>query len=140
MADKPLHVDVVAADRQVWEGEAVDIIIRTTEGDIGILPGHEPVFANLVPCAARIITADGSQEVIAVDGGFVAVDDTGRVSILAQYATRADEIDRSGAQRDVDTISRRMDRNEFSEDDVHKLHLAQAQLMAARQLDEQAGH
>lgn len=140
MADKALHVDVVAADRQVWEGDAVDIIIRTTEGDIGILPGHEPVFANLVPCAARIITADGSQEVIAVDGGFVAVDDTGRVSILAQYATRSDEIDRSGAQRDVDTISRRMDRNEFSEDDVHKLHLAQAQLMAARRLDEQTGH
>ncbi|MCI1747717.1 MAG: F0F1 ATP synthase subunit epsilon [Acidipropionibacterium sp.] len=138
MADpEPMHVDVVAADRQVWEGDAVNIIIRTTEGDIGILPGHMPIFANLVPCAARIITDDGKQEVIAVDGGYVAVDATGRVSILAQYASRSDEISREGAQHDVDEISRMMDRNEFTEDDVHRLHLAQAQLLAARHIDEQ---
>lgn len=137
MANDSLHVDVVAADRQVWEGDAVEIIIRTTEGDIGILPGHEPVFANLVPCAARIITDDGKQEVIAVDGGYVAVDDSGRVSILAQYASRSDEISRKGAQHDVDTISRMMDRNDFTEDDIHRLHLAQAQLLAAKHIDEQ---
>lgn len=133
-APKPLHVDVVAADRQVWKGDAVNIIIRTTEGDIGILPGHEPIFANLVPCAARIITDDGKQEVIAVDGGYVAVDDKGHVSILAQYASRSGEISREGAQHDVDKISRMMDRNEFSEDDVHRLHLAQAQLLAAKHI------
>ncbi|AXE38709.1 F0F1 ATP synthase subunit epsilon [Acidipropionibacterium virtanenii] len=136
MARDPLHVDVVAADRQVWEGDAVNIIIRTTEGDIGILPGHEAIFASLVPCAASIITVDGRQEVIAVDGGFVSVDNTGRVSILAQYATRAEEISQDGAQHDVDTISRQLDRNDYSEDDVHRLHLAQAQLMAARRLEE----
>ena len=134
----PLHVDVVAADRQVWEGDAVNIIIRTTEGDIGILPGHEAIFASLVPCAASIITVDGRQEVIAVDGGFVSVDNTGRVSILAQYATRAEEISRDDAQHVIDVVSRQMDRNEYSEDDVHRLHLAQAQLMAARRLEQKA--
>lgn len=137
MAGDPLHVDVVAADRQVWEGDAVNIIIRTTEGDLGILPGHEAIFASLVPCAASIITVDGRQEVIAVDGGFVSVDNTGRVSILAQYATRAEEISQSGAQHDVDVISRQMDRNEYTDDDVHRLNLAQAQLMAARRLEQQ---
>ena len=55
----PLRVKVVAADREVWSGEAVNIIARTTEGDIGILPGHEPILAALVPCAVTIITADG---------------------------------------------------------------------------------
>ena len=67
----PLRVKVVAADREVWSGEAVNIIARTTEGDIGILPGHEPILAALVPSAVTIITADGEQEVIAVDGGFI---------------------------------------------------------------------
>lgn len=134
----PLHVDVVAADRQVWEGDAVNIIIRTTEGDIGILPGHEAIFASLVPCAASIITVDGRQEVIAVDGGFVSVDNSGRVSILAQYATQAEEISRDDAQHAIDVVSRKMDRNEYSEDDVHRLHLAQAQLMAARRLEQKA--
>ena len=40
-----LFVDVVAADRRVWEGEALSVIVRTMEGDIGILPNHEPVLA-----------------------------------------------------------------------------------------------
>ncbi|AZZ39348.1 F0F1 ATP synthase subunit epsilon [Acidipropionibacterium jensenii] len=138
MAPKPLHVDVVAADRQIWEGDAVNIILRTTEGDIGLLPGHTPIFANLVPCAARIITDDGRQEVIAVDGGYVALDDSGRVSILAQYATRSDEISSADAQHEIDVISRKMDRNdEYTEDDVHRLHLAQAQLLAAKHISGQ---
>ena len=79
----PLRVKVVAADREVWSGEAVNIIARTTEGDIGILPGHEPILAALVPSAVTIITADGEQEVIAVDGGFIAADPSGRVSLLS---------------------------------------------------------
>ena len=68
-----LFVDVVAADRRVWEGEALSVIVRTMEGDIGILPNHEPVLAVLVPSAAEVLTADGKREVIAVDGGFSTV-------------------------------------------------------------------
>ena len=44
----PLKVEVVAADRRVWSGDVVNIIARTTEGDIGVLPGHEPLMAGLV--------------------------------------------------------------------------------------------
>ncbi|GAE71249.1 ATP synthase epsilon chain [Cutibacterium acnes JCM 18916] len=42
MDHPPLQVKVVSADREVWKGESVNIIVRTTEGDIGLLPGHEP--------------------------------------------------------------------------------------------------
>ena len=88
---EPFQVEVVAADRRVWEGRAVNVIVRTTEGDIGILPGHEPLLAALVPCAAEIVTAEGGREVIALDGGFISVTPE-RVSLLAQYASLATEV------------------------------------------------
>ena len=43
-----LHVELVAAERKVWSGEATIVITRTTEGDIGIMPGHAPVLGLLV--------------------------------------------------------------------------------------------
>lgn len=49
MDHPPLQVKVVSADREVWKGESVNIIVRTTEGDIGLLPGHEAFLAALAP-------------------------------------------------------------------------------------------
>ena len=62
MARDPLRVEVVSADRLVWSADAINVIARTVDGDIGILPGHEPVMAVLAPCAVEIVTADGRSE------------------------------------------------------------------------------
>jgi F-type H+-transporting ATPase subunit epsilon len=43
----PLQVELVSADQRVWSGEASMIVAKTTEGDIGVLPGHAPVLAVL---------------------------------------------------------------------------------------------
>lgn len=130
MAGSAMRVDVVAANRLVWEGEGVNVICRTSEGDIGILPGHEPVLAALVPCAATVVTADGKQEIFALDGGFVAVANN-EVSLLAQYATRSHEVTLDEAQRNVSALEKVLDTGEASADDVHRYHLAQAQVKAA---------
>ena len=45
----PLRVEVVSAQGLIWEGDAVQVIARTTEGDIGILANHEPFMGILVP-------------------------------------------------------------------------------------------
>ena len=42
-----LNVSVVSADQEVWSGEASMVVARTVEGEIGILPGHEPLLAIL---------------------------------------------------------------------------------------------
>ena len=112
MDHPPLQVKVVSADREVWKGESVNIIVRTTEGDIGLLPGHEAFLAALAPCAAQIITTDGNREVIACDGGFVALDNDGQVSIITQYATRSEEISVDQARRDRDSLRKKLNEHE----------------------------
>lgn len=68
-----LTVSVVSADREVWTGEATQIVARTTEGEIGILAGHEPILAILAAGEVRVTTADGSVVTANADDGFLSV-------------------------------------------------------------------
>lgn len=91
MAD--MQVDLVAVERAVWSGQAQMVVARTVDGDIGIMPGHAPLLAQLKEgFAARIRQADGTILGVAVHGGFLSVTADG-VSILAEDAQLADEID-----------------------------------------------
>jgi len=105
----PLTVNLVSADEQVWSGEAAQVTARTTEGEIGILPGHEPVLGQLVEGGVvRIRTTDGGLVTAAVHGGFLSVTGTG-VSILAEDAELAGEIDVTAARsalQDADDAER----------------------------------
>ena len=56
---EPMQVEVVSADRVVWSGKSSNIIAKTVEGEIGILPGHEPVLGVLEPSAVVIFCEDG---------------------------------------------------------------------------------
>lgn len=68
-----LKVNVVAADREVWSGTAKQVTARTTEGELGILAGHQPILAALEPGEVRIAATNG--EVVAkVDGGFLSME------------------------------------------------------------------
>ena len=87
-----LTVSLVAADREVWSGTARSVVAKTAEGDIGILPGHEPVLALLVPGVVRIDATESGPVVAAVHGGFFSVD-SNAVAILAETAELAAEID-----------------------------------------------
>lgn len=77
-----LNVELVAADRKVWSGEASMVRARTTDGEIGVMPGHTPMLGVLIEGDVLIHTADGDQTA-SVDGGFFSVDhDT--VTIVAE--------------------------------------------------------
>jgi len=97
-----LQVELVAADRKVWEGEADMVIARTVDGELGILPGHTPLLGELVEGGiVKITTTDNETVTAAVFGGFLSV--TGdKVSVLAEAAELADEIDAQAAR---DTLS-----------------------------------
>jgi F-type H+-transporting ATPase subunit epsilon len=103
MAD-PLQVELVAADRVVWSGEATSIIARTTEGDVGVLAGHQPMLAVLVAGAVEVDTVDAENVVAAIDGGFLSVAHD-RISILADEATMGPDIDVEAARRELEEAS-----------------------------------
>lgn len=68
-----LKVSVVSAERELWTGDATQVVARTTEGEIGILSGHEPILAILAPGETRVTAADGSTVTARVDDGFLSV-------------------------------------------------------------------
>ena len=77
-----LQVELVAADRRVWEGEATQVSARSIDGELGILPGHTPILCVLAEGEVRINTG-GSWRSATVDGGFLSVDHD-RVTIVAE--------------------------------------------------------
>ncbi len=87
-----LAVQLVAADRSVWSGEATIVIARTVDGDLGVLPGHEPMLAELASGVVLVRTTDGEVVAAAVHGGFISVEND-TVSLLAEVAELAHEID-----------------------------------------------
>ena len=62
-----MQVELVAADRLVWSGEAKMVVARTTEGDVGILPDHAPMLALMVDGIVDVTTTAGETWVAAVD-------------------------------------------------------------------------
>ena len=99
-----LQVQLVAADRSVWSGEATTVIARTVDGDLGVLPGHEPLFAELASGVVLVRTTDGEQVAAAVHGGFISVENDA-VSLLAEVAELSHEIDVARARQALDRVS-----------------------------------
>lgn len=69
-----LNVKLVAADRDVWGGQATQVVARTTEGDIGVLPGHTPLLSTLVSGQIKITDSAGTNHEVTIDSGFMSVD------------------------------------------------------------------
>uniref|UniRef100_UPI002458F652 F0F1 ATP synthase subunit epsilon n=1 Tax=Nocardia brasiliensis TaxID=37326 RepID=UPI002458F652 len=94
-----MSVDLVAVERLLWSGQATFVSAQTTEGQIGIMPGHEPLLGQLVEGGiVSIVDTDGQRIVAAVHGGFFSVTAT-TVRVLAESAEFADEVDVEAARR-----------------------------------------
>jgi F-type H+-transporting ATPase subunit epsilon len=86
---KPLHVELVSVEEKVWSGEADMVVARTTEGELGILPGHAPLLGQLAePGQVRIKLPGGQELAYDVDGGFLSVSASG-VTVLAESCVPA---------------------------------------------------
>lgn len=81
-----LSVSVVSAEQEIWTGEAIQLITRTVEGEIGILPGHEPILAILGAGEVRITLENGSVVKAMADDGFLSVANN-VVTVVARNAS-----------------------------------------------------
>ena len=123
MSDDQLQVELVAADRTVWSGEATMVIARTTDGDVGILPNHAPLLSLLVDGVVDVRTSDNETWIAAVDAGFLSVAGN-RVSILAEHAEMSHDIDLEKARTDLE---RAQDAGEQTDDPQSRVEAAWAQ-------------
>lgn len=100
MAD--MSVDFVAVERRLWSGRASFVSAQTTEGQIGIMAGHEPLLGQLVEGGTvTIVDAEGNWIVAAVHGGFFSVT-ANTVRVLAESAEFATEVDVDAARKVLD--------------------------------------
>jgi F-type H+-transporting ATPase subunit epsilon len=103
VSDDLMQVELVAADRLVWSGEATMVIARTTEGDVGILPNHAPMLSLLVDGIVDVTTADNETWIAAVDAGFLSVANN-RISVLSEHAMMSHDIDLEKARGDLERV------------------------------------
>ena len=119
-----IAAQLVSVERALWTGTATSVTAQTTEGEIGVLPGHEPLLGLLVENGVVTIrTNDGEKLVAAVQGGFLSVS-SDKITILADSASWAREVDVADAQS----------RAESAEDERDKA-LAESELRAVKRLE-----
>jgi F-type H+-transporting ATPase subunit epsilon len=98
-----MDIDIVAVDRKIWSGKGTFVFTRTTAGEIGILPHHIPLVAQLVDDAMVRVEREGEDDLrIAVDGGFLSVTEQG-VTVLGETAEFDSEIDENAARQDAES-------------------------------------
>jgi F-type H+-transporting ATPase subunit epsilon len=128
MAD-PLQVELVAADRLVWSGQAVEVMARTSDGELGILADHTPVLSVLVPTVVTVKTSDNTLYA-AVSGGFLSVAQN-RIAVLAEQVELAHDIDLNSARAALDEAQTA---SESAEEDNERLQFFEARLRAAEKV------
>jgi|SRR5579862_2401298 len=91
-----LRLDIVSAEKQIFSGEAIMVFVTGEEGEIGIAPGHSQLLTNLRPGQVRAILPNQEEELFYISGGMLEVQPY-IVSVLADTAMRADDIDEAAA-------------------------------------------
>jgi F-type H+-transporting ATPase subunit epsilon len=136
-----IHCDIVSAEEEIFSGLAEMVVASGSAGDLGINYGHAPLLTSLIPGPVRLIKQGGEEEVYYVSGGFLEVQ-PGTVSVLADTAVRAGDIDEAAAL-EAQRVAQHELANQHGEMDYSaaavRLAEAAAQLRAVQQLKKKFG-
>lgn len=92
-----IHCDIVSAEEEIFSGLVESLIATGEMGELGVNYGHAPLLSSLVPGPVRVTLQNGEEQVYYVSGGYLEVQ-PGVVSILADTAMRADDVDEAAAE------------------------------------------
>lgn len=101
---------IITPDKVFFDGETTQVIVRTTEGDIGILAHHISLVASLPSGPVRIMKSDGSWQTAAVSNGLIKVGGN-KVNIFVDAIEWADDIDVARAKHAEEIAKERMRQN-----------------------------
>lgn len=122
----PFRLKIVAPDKIFFDGETEQIIVKTTEGNVGILANHAKYVANLIAGPLKIKQEDGIFRVAAISSGAISVGDN-IVTILVNTIEWADEIDIERAKRAEEVAREKIKSSECEKElDVATLKLKRA--------------
>ena len=116
------ELSVVTPERTVYEGAVAELLLRASEGDMGVLAHHIPLITAVKPCVAQVLDDQGTWHRYAVGGGFLEVGREATV-LLADTAEAPEELDR---QRAADARTRAQERLERGGSAVDELRARQA--------------
>ena len=91
-----VHCSIVSAERDIFNGLVEMVVASGTIGELGIFPGHTPLISGVKPGPVRLRLEGGEEEVFFASGGYIEVQPTA-ITILADTAVRADDIDEAAA-------------------------------------------
>ena len=132
-----IHVDVVSAEEQIYSGDAEFVVLPGIEGELGVYPRHTPLFTQIKPGAVRMkLPNQATEELVFVQGGFLEVQPHA-VTVLADTAIRAKDLDEKAAleakKAAEDAMARKVTKEEIAAAEA-SLATAMAQLEAIRKL------
>ena len=137
-----VQCDIVSADEALFSGTVSMVIATGSLGEMGITPGHTPLLSDLNPGPVRLVMNDGEEEIYYLSGGYIEVQPTS-ISILADSAVRAADIDEASAAAAVKSAEQRIV-NQSSDVDFSKatamLAEATAQLRTVKALRKKLGN
>ena len=108
-------MQIITPEKIFFDGEVQRVIIRTTEGDVGILAKHEKYVAALPSGPIKITMPDGTERIAALSGGAVKVSPD-RTAILANAVEWAEDIDIDWAKRSEEDARRRVENSKNAQD------------------------
>jgi F-type H+-transporting ATPase subunit epsilon len=122
----PFQLKVITPEKTFFEGETTQMIVRTTEGDIGILANHTSLVASLPSGPLKIMQDNGEYRLAAVSAGLIKVGGN-KVNIFADAVEWADEIDIEWAKRSEENAKQRIAAKKSERDfDLAELKLKRA--------------
>jgi F-type H+-transporting ATPase subunit epsilon len=131
-----MQCDIVSAEKQIFSGMVEMVVATGTMGDLGVVYGHAPLLTELIPGPVRCVLSGGAEEIYYVSGGYLEVQST-TVTVLADTAQRALDLDEAAAQQAIDDVQKAIANKdaefEYSRAAV-QLAEAVAQLRALKQL------
>lgn len=108
-----MQCEIVSAERELFSGVITKLSARGTIGELGIMPGHAPLLTGIQPGTVILSMEDGEEEIFYASGGFLEVQ-PGFITVLADTAVRAEDIDEAQAAEAKDAAERA--RNEQAAD------------------------
>lgn len=121
-----IHCDIVSAEEEIFSGEAQMVIATGEMGELGIAPRHAPLITRLKPGQVRVQLAGGEELFFYVSGGMLEVQPS-VVTVLADTAIRAKDLDEAAARKAKDEAERAL----ANRTDALEVAQAQAQLAQA---------